>query len=177
MAKRKSKAVVEEVEVEEDVDEIEDIEDLEELADAEAPEDDTDDEEEDEDAPKRTKSKTKKRKAPEREGIGTRELAEALNTDGRNLRVMLRKKGANETRKFKKEGRYHWDSIEEALEELGFDDVDDAQEALTEARDERLEELKARPKKSKTKAKAKATSKTKKRKVVDEDDEDEDEEE
>lgn len=175
MAKRKSKAVVEEIEEVED-EEIEDIEDLEDLADEE-PEDDTEDEEEDEDeAPKKTRAKKGKAKAkkPAKEGIGTADLAEALGTDGRNLRVMLRKKGANKTKRFKEQGRYHWESIEEALEELGFDDVEEAQDALKEARDERLEELKSRPK---AKAKSKSSAKTKKRRVVEEDDdEDEDDE-
>jgi len=175
VAKRKSKAVVEEIDAEED-EEIEDIEDLEDLADEE-PEDDTEDEEEDEDsAPKKTKAKGKAKAKPKKDGIGTAELAEALGTDGRNLRVMLRKKGANKTKRFKEQGRYHWDSIEEALEELGFDDVDEAQDALKEARDERLEELKSRPK-AKAKSKAKSgTATKKKRKVVEEDDEDEDDE-
>lgn len=181
MAKRKSKAVVEPVEEEVEDEEIEDIEDLEELADAEAPDDDTEDDDEEEEAPARKKKSSKtaaKKKAPEREGIGTAELAEALGTDGRNLRVMLRKQGANQSKRFKKEGRYRWNSIDEALEELGYDDIEAAQEALAEARDERLEELKSRPKKDKkSKSKTKAGSK-KKRQVVDEDeDEDEDDDE
>jgi hypothetical protein len=175
MAKRKSKAAVEEIVEPEE--EIEDIEDLEELADAEVSDDDTEDEDEEEEAPRTRKTKTKKaRKKPERDGIGTAELAEALGTDGRNLRVMLRKQGANNTKKFKQEGRYRWDSVEEAIEELGFDDVDDAKEALAEARDERLEELKARPKPKKSKKPTSKTRTKKTRQVVDEDeDEDEDE--
>lgn len=168
MAKKKAKATTEPIEEEE----VEEIEDLEELADTEA-EDDSDEEEEDEDEPKKSKKgKAKSKKKASKDGIGTAELAEALDTDGRNLRVMLRKKGANKSKRFKKEGRYHWASVDEALEELGFDDVDDAKEALKEARDERLEELKARPKKDKKKKKAKAKAKDE-----DEDDEDEDDDE
>lgn len=172
MAKTKTKKPAP-VEVEEtDDEELEDIEDLEELADSEA-EDDSDDEEEDEDEPKKKKSSTKKKaKKKESEGIGTAELAEALDTDGRNLRVMLRQKKANETPRFKENARYHWDSVDQALEELGFDDADEAKAALKESRDERLEELKNRPKAEKKSTKAKAK---KKKAAEPEEDEDEDE--
>ena len=166
MARRRSKAEVEELEDEEELD-LEDLDDEADVEDEDVEEEDEDEDEEE--APRKKKSKfkskaaAKKKKAKANGNIGSADLAEALGTDGRNLRVMLRAKGVekNET------GRYEWESVDDALEELGFDDIDEAQDALKEARDERLEELKNRPKKKKSKSK----------KVVDEDeDEDEDDE-
>jgi hypothetical protein len=56
--------------------------------------------------------------------------------------------------------------VDDALEELGFDDLEEAQDALKAARDERLEELKSRNAKKK-----------KKSKVVEDEDDDDDEDE
>ena len=100
--------------------------------------------------------------------IGSAELAEALGTDGKNLRVMLRAKGVGKNAN----NRYEWDSVDDALEEMGFDDLDEAQEALKESRDERLEELKERGAE-----KRKAKAKTKKKAAVEDDDDEEDDDE
>jgi hypothetical protein len=77
---------------------------------------------------------------------------------------MLRAKGVEKN----ENARYEWKSIEAALEELGFDDIEEAQDALKAARDERLDELKKKGKKSK---KAKAAAKA----AAEDDDEDDDE--
>ena len=68
--------------------------------------------------------------------------------------------------------RYEWESVDDALSELGFDDIEEAQDALKAARDERLDELKKRNAKSK-KAKAKAKAAAEEEDDEDEDDEDE----
>ena len=93
------------------------------------------------------KTTTKAKEKPAKQGIGTSELAAALGSEdkpisGRELRVLLRDKGANKTERFQENKRYHWDSLQQALEELGFDDVDEAREALSESRSKRLENLK-----------------------------------
>src|SRR5215471_10524937 len=129
MARSRKKVVVEEPE-EDELDELEDLEDLED--DDEAEEDDEEEEDEDE-APKARRKKTSKAKSKPKKAsgaIGSRELADELGTDGKNLRVMLRDQGVqkNET------GRYEWESLEDALEAMGFEDLEEAQEALAESR-------------------------------------------
>lgn len=172
MAKAKGKnVVVEEVE-ELDDDELEDL-DLEDLADEEVEEDeDVEEESEDEDEPKpkaRRKGKAKAKKK-ESDSIGSAELAEALDVSGRELRVLLRSKGVKKNAN----NRYEWESVDDALEQLGFDDLDAAQEALSESRNERLEELKD---KSAKKRAAKKKAKAKAQEADDDEDEDDEEEE
>lgn len=121
-----------------DVEEIEDLEDLEALADATA--DSPEEEESGEDKP--AKKKAAKKETSEKVGIGSKELAEALGTTGRTLRVMLRSKGANTTPEFKETKRYNWPSLKAALTALGFDSIEDAQAAIKESNKERLEALK-----------------------------------
>ena len=191
---RKAKVEVEVDEVEEDegLEELEDeLDELEALADEdddEETEDEDDDEEDDEEeAPKsrRTKkpSKTAKekpaRKKKESTTYGTSELAADLETDGKNLRVMLRDIGANAIKSkknphgsFNDAGRYEWEDLDDALEVLGFEDVDEAIDRLKEARNTRLDALKERNAASKKK-----TKKVKPVVEADEDDEDEDEDE
>jgi hypothetical protein len=199
----RSKVVVEVEDDEEDeLEELEDeLDELEALADEddedEVEPDDDDEEDDEEEAPKsrRTKktSKTAKTEKPakkKRESTiyGTAELAEDLETDGKNLRVMLRDIGANAVKSkkaphgsFNEAGRYEWEDLDDALETLGFDSVEDAIERLTEARNTRLDALKERnADKKKTTAK-KTTKRTAKVEEPDEDedleDEDEDEDE
>jgi len=165
MARRRSKAEVEELEDEEELD----LEDLDDEADVEDEDVEEEDEDEEEEAPRKSrKKKTTKAKTKAKGTVGTQELAEALDTDGKNLRVMLRdhkvKKNDN--------NRYEWESIEEALEAMGFEDLDDAREALSESRNKRLDALKER-----NADKKKATAKKKKAPVDGDGDEDEDEEE
>jgi sRNA-binding protein len=162
---KKSKAVVVEDEVDEtETDDLEDLEDLEDLADADEDVEDEDEDDEEEAPRKKKKGKAKKAKAKkESDTVGSAELAEALGTDGKNLRVMLRDKKVAKNAN----GRYEWEDLDTALEELGFDDLEDAQQALKEARDKRLEKLKDEG--AKKRAAKKAAS-------DDEDDEDEDDE-
>jgi hypothetical protein len=186
--KPKAKPKVEvEVDEDEELEELEDeLDELEALADEddeETEDEDTDDEDEDDDeeAPKAKKKskKTSTKKKRESTIYGTAELAEDLETDGKNLRVMLRDIGANATKSkknphgsFNDAGRYEWEDLDDALETLGFDDVDEAIDRLKEARNTRLDALKERnaSKKKKTAKKVKP--------VVDEaEDEDEDEDE
>src|SRR5262245_15967813 len=134
MAKRTKKAPepeVEEVEEDEESDDLEDLEDLEDLAD-EVEEDVEDEEEGDEDeAPKRKAKGKKKGKAKkEKSTIGSADLAEALGVSGRELRVMLRDHEVEKN----ENGRYEWPSVDAALEEMEFDSIEDAQEALSESR-------------------------------------------
>lgn len=166
MARKKPAAV----EVEE-VDELDELEDLDELADAEedVDEDDEDGEDEDEAPAKKSSKKASKTKAKAKkvsDTFGSAELAEALDTSGRELRVMLRQKkvGKNEN------NRYEWEGLDEALEALGFDDVDEAKAALAESRTKRLDELKERV------AKTKGGKKSKKASAASDDDEDDDDE-
>jgi hypothetical protein len=177
MPRKRSKAEVEELD--DEVDEELDLEDLDDEADVEDEdvEEEDDDGEDEEEAP-RKKSKSKKSKATAKKKaakgtIGSQELAEALGTDGRNLRVMLRAKGVEKN----ENNRYEWDSVDDALEELGFEDLEDAQDALKEARDERLEELKSRAKKKPKKSKSKKAADEDEDEDDEDDDEDDDEEE
>ena len=117
MAVKKPKVKVE-VE-EEDVDELDELEDLEDLAD-ESDEDDVEEEDAEEEEAPRRKKKAKAKVKKESDTIGSAELAEALGTDGKNLRVMLRAKGVGKNAN----NRYEWDSVDDALEEMGFDDLD-----------------------------------------------------
>ena len=155
-------------------DELEELEDLEDLEEADEDEDevvdeaDTDDEEEDV-APKSKKKSSKKRSRDDGK-IGSAELAEALGTNGRELRVMLRQKGVEKN----ENNRYEWDSVEEAVEEMGFKSVKSAKAGLKESRQQRLTELKDKVAASKAKTKGKAKT-SKKSKASEEDDEDDDE--
>jgi len=188
LAPRKKPAA--KVEVEEIDDELDEDElDLDDLADDdeddetedEAEEDEDEDEDEDDEVPapkkKAAKGKTaaKGKKKSAKSTVSAQDLADALSTDekkinGRELRVMLRQKGIDKIAK-NENNRYEWDSIEAALEQMGFEDLDDARDALVESRDQRLEELKEKV------AKKKGKKKKAPEPVEEEDDEDEDEEE
>jgi hypothetical protein len=152
-----------------DEEESEDTDDI--LDEDDEVEDDEEEEDEDEEeAPKaRRKAKTKARAA--KDGIGSAELAELLETNGRNLRVMLRDRGKNASDY--PNNRYHWKNQAAALKDLGFSSLDDAMEAIDEARDTRLDALKENQ--AKKRAATKTTKKGRRAKAV-EVDEDEDEE-
>ena len=169
MARARKKVEVEPEEEEEEVEDLEDLDDLEALADSEEEEEEAEEDDDEEEAPRRKKKSTGKAKPKKSGSIGTHELAEALDTDGKNLRVMLRDHEVEKN----DQGRYEWKSVDAALKDLGFDDLEEAQEALAEARNKRLDALKERnaaDAKKKKKAKAKAE-------VEDDEDEDEDDEE
>jgi hypothetical protein len=179
VARSRKKVEVEDVEDEDVIEDLEDLDDLEALADSDT-EEEEDDEEEDDDEEEAPRAKSKKKKAAKTtkakgDGpIGSSELADALGTDGKNLRVMLRDHEVEKN----DAGRYEWPSIKAALRELGFDDLEDAQDALAEARNKRLDALKERnaeqkASKQKKKAKARAQSEEDEDDVEDEDDEDE----
>jgi hypothetical protein len=191
-AKAKPKVEVE-VDEDEELDELDELDELEALADEpdDEPEEDEDEEEEDEededeDVPKSrrksktsTKAKTKtKRKS---ETYGTSALADDLETDGKNLRVMLRDLKANRLRKkgttgsFNDAGRYEWSDLDDALDTLGFDSVEDAIDRLRESRNTRLDALKERNA-GKKKAKAKKAPEPEPDEDEDEDEEDDEEE-
>jgi hypothetical protein len=176
-AKPKSKPAVE-------LDELEDLEDLEEVDEEEPEDEDEDSEDEDEDeidededeedeAPVKSKKKSKKSKARDDGKIGTKELAEALETSGRELRVMLRQKGVEKN----ENARYEWDSVEEAVEEMGFKSLASAKKGLKESRAQRLTELKDRVAASKKKKGAAKKGKKKAAPVVEEDDEEDEDDE
>lgn len=150
--------------------EIEDLEDLdlEDLADEVEDVDVEEEEDVEEDTPPRKKSKKRRRQNADG-NIGSAELAEALGTSGRELRVMLRDHNVPKN----ENNRYEWPTIEAALEQMGFDDVEEAQEALTESRGKRLAALKERVEASR----AAATKKSKKKAAPIEDDDEEDDEE
>jgi hypothetical protein len=183
VARSRKKVEVEDVEDEDVIEDLEDLDDLEALADSDT-EEEEDDEEEDDDEEEAPRAKSKKKKAAKTtkakgDGpIGSSELADALGTDGKNLRVMLRDHEVEKN----DAGRYEWPSIKAALRELGFDDLEDAQEALAEARNKRLDALKERnaeqkASKQKKKAKARAQSEEDDEDEDDVEDEDEDDEE
>jgi len=170
-----------------ELEELEDLEDLEEddeeevvdEADTDEDEDeDTDeeiDDEEDEEedvAPKSKKSRASKKRKRDDGKIGSAELAEALGTNGRELRVMLRQKGVEKN----ENNRYEWDSVEEAVEEMGFKSVKSAKAGLAESRQQRLTELKDKVAASKDKKKAKAKPKSSKKAPVEDDEDEEDDE-
>lgn len=158
MAKsRKSKAEEVEEEVEEELDE----EDLDDLADDEEVEDededldedeeDDDEEDEEDEAPrgrKKSKGQGRARKARDDGRVGSFEVAEALGTDGRNLRVMIRDRGLNA--KSFESGRYEWDSVDDALKQMKIKGkspsarIEAAKEALADSRNTRLQALKDR---------------------------------
>lgn len=163
MAKKGKKVEIDEDEDVEETEDLEDLDDLEELADSEEPDEDEEDGDDEEDAPKKSSKKKKDKAKKESDTIGTAELAEALGTDGKNLRVMLRDHNVPKN----ENNRYEWKSVKAALKALGFDDLEEAQEALAEARNKRLEALKARN----------AEAKSNKAADSDSDDDDEDEEE
>ena len=137
---------------------VEDLDELEALADTAEPEATTDDEDEatdEEDTSKKSKkskkdkAKDKGKKKKESDTYGTAELAEDLETDGKNLRVMLRDIGANKPRgegkgSFNEAGRYEWVDLADALKTLGFKTKEKAIAALKDARDTRLNVLKER---------------------------------
>lgn len=109
---------------EEDEEELEDDEDVEdEEEDEDEPEDEEDeDEEEEEPAPKRSRSKKsasttakakrasgpKQSRAAANGKVGTQEVAEHFGTDGRTLRIVLRK---HSIPKDEDSGRYEWSSL------------------------------------------------------------------
>jgi hypothetical protein len=127
-AKKGKKDVVKDSELEnveeiEDIDDLDDIEDElededeveedEDLDDEDEDEDEDDDEEEDEDEEEEPKPKKKKGKKQESRAkasgkVGTQEVAEAFGTDGRTLRMVLRKHNID---KDADSGRYEWSSL------------------------------------------------------------------
>ena len=166
-AKKKPAAEV----VEDELEELEDLEDLEDEPVDEVEDEDEEDEDEDEEDTPKAKKKTRKKQARDDGMIGSSELAEALGTSGRELRVMLRQHKVEKN----ENNRYEWDSVEEAVEEMGFKTIKAAKAGLAESRAKRLDELKERVGKNK-KSKAAAGKKGKaSKKAVVEDDEDDDE--
>jgi hypothetical protein len=166
---RKRKAPVDELEeledeledLDEDDEEDEDVEEDDDLEDEEEDDEDEDDDEDEEEAPKsKKKSKTKKKKPREDGKVGSAELAEALGTDGRNLRVMLRD---HNVEKNPENNRYEWDSINAALKAIGFKNVAAAKKALVESRQQRLDELKERVADKRGKTKSGTKKKTSKK--------------
>lgn len=151
MASKKKTPPVEDLDLDED-----ELEDLDEIED-EVEEEDTEDEDVDEEDVPATKRKKKLPTNPKSKktrkttgGIGTADLADALETDGRSLRIMLRSLGVA---KNPENNRYEWDSVDAAVEALGFDSIADVQEALEESKKERITELKKRVEKKRTKGK------------------------
>lgn len=163
--KPKAEAIEEELEDLEDLEDLEveeDEEDTEEDEDEDTEDDDTEeDDEEDAPAPKKAKKAKKPRKRDDGK-IGSAELAAALDTSGRELRVMLRQKEVEKA----DTGRYEWDSVDEAVEEMGFKSIVSAKKGLAASRATRLDELKERVGKKKDaekKAAAAGTSKKSKK--------------
>lgn len=120
-AKAKSRKNKDEVEGTEDDDSVdEELAQLEQLADSETDEvEDVDpDTDEDEDTPKKGKkgNKAPRQSRAAKEGkVGTREIAEAGDTDARTLRMVLRKHGPTGTGEVDKDpetGRWEWDSLD-----------------------------------------------------------------
>src|SRR5215831_9160502 len=168
------------VEVEEIDDELEDEEE----------EEEEDEEEEDDEVPapkKKAATKKKTKKVAAKVMVSTQDVADALSTpektiNGRELRVLLRQKGIDKIAK-NENNRYEWPTIEKVLESMGFEDLDEARDALVESRAERLKDLKEKVTKAKVKKRA-ARKKAKEAEPVDEDEdeledleEEEDEEE
>jgi phage antirepressor YoqD-like protein len=140
---------VEEVE-EEDEEEDEDEEEAE-----EDEEEEEDDEEEDPDkAPKHGRSKGKA--AAKREGIGTREVADELGIESRQLRMYLRSKGIQP--RDDREGRYTWPSLKDKEVQRIIKDVRRGE--LAKMNKEKLDEMKGKAAKKSTDKKpaAKKTS-------------------
>ena len=97
-----------------DEEEVEDDEEVEEEDDdlEDEEEDDEDEEDDPDEKPARSKSKrTSKKTAAKKEksGIGTKEIAEALGTTPRQLRMFLR--GHKFQTKDDRDGRYNWSSL------------------------------------------------------------------
>ena len=159
--------------VEEELEELEDLEDLEDepVEDEDDEAEDEDEDEEDSPSPKAKSKKTKKRKTRDDGMIGSAELAEALGTSGRELRVMLRQHKVEKN----ENNRYEWESVEDAVEEMGFKSIAAAKKGLAESRAQRLDELKERV--GKNKAAKKKTAKKSSKKVVEEDDEEDEDDE
>jgi hypothetical protein len=150
----------EEEDVEEEDEDVEDEdEEDEDLDDDEDEEDEDEDEDEDEEEAPRKKSKKTRKKKPRDDGkVGSAELAEALGTDGRNLRVMLRDR---QVKKNPANNRYEWDSLPAALKAMKFKNIAAAKAALVESRKARLDELKDRVSKTRAATKKKTSSKKK----------------
>jgi hypothetical protein len=168
-AKTSKKAEV----VEDELEELEDLEDLEDEPVDEADEDEDEDEAEDEDedeedTPKAKKKSSRKPKKRDDGMIGSAELAEALGTSGRELRVMLRQHKVEKN----ENNRYEWDSVEDAVSEMGFKSIAAAKKGLAESRAQRLDELKERVGKNKKKKASSKAGTKKSKKVVEEDEED-----
>jgi len=142
-------------------DEIDDlVDDLEELDEDEDVEEIEEDEEDPDEAPKaRRTRKTKARKAKvEREGIGTKEVAEFLGIEPRQLRMFLRAREFQP--KDNREGRYHWSSLEDPEVKRIVKEVQAGE--LEKLNKEKLASLKGRSEKKTT---AKKTT-ARKRKVA-----------
>jgi len=143
VAPKGKKRVEIEEEVEDEVEDLDDLEDLEDLADEAEAEVEEDEEEDEDEAPrkKKSKGKTRARSTGRAEGtIGTQELADALDTDAKNLRVMLRDHNVEKN----ENKRYEWESVDDAIEAIGFESIEDAKDALSESRNKRLDALKER---------------------------------
>lgn len=164
---RKQAPIVEDIDLDE-----EDLEDL----DAEFDEEEAEEDEEETPAPKRKAKSPTKKKTKVKTTVGAGDVAAALETTGRSLRMLLRAKGLNETAK-NENNRYEWPTLEDALESMGFDDVDEAKAAIKEQASEALQKMKDRLGPKKGKKKTKARGRPKKAPEPDEDDEDEEEDE
>lgn len=152
-------------EEEEDVED-DDSDDEDEDSDDEDSDDEEDEDEDEEESPKKKGKKAKKPKKRDDGKIGTAELAEALETDGRNLRVMIRDAGLSAA-DFPN-GRYEWDSLEEAFKQLKIKNAAAGKKALKASRDSRLEKLKedaaAKRKAEKSEGEGKTSKKKKSKK-------------
>lgn len=183
---------LEELEALEDLDDLDDEdedeedeedEDVEEDEDEDDDDLDEDDDEEEESAPK-TKKKSKattaqkanlkkaqaakKKKAEEREGVGSAEVAEHFGTDARTLRMVLRK---HKVPKDEESGQYRWSSFNHpTVKKIGKWIKDGEDKAVKTEGFEKLKAKKAAEKKSSSKKSGKKSSK-KSKKVTDEDDE------
>ena len=154
---------LEDLDEEEDEDvedeEEEDLDEDEEEDEDEDEEDEDEDEDEDEEEAPRKKSKARKKPREREDGrVGSAQLADALGTDGRNLRVLLRDR---KVKKNPQNNRYEWDSIPAALKAMKFKNIAAAKAALVESRKARLDELKERVAESRGSAKKKTSTKKK----------------
>lgn len=167
---------------EDDDDEEEDDEDEDDEDDEDEDEEDDevedDDEEEEEEKPKKkksSKSSTKKKKgksksrAKANDKIGVQEVAEAAGTDGRTLRMVLRKHGIE---KDDDSGRYEWSSLSHPEVKKIIKLVKERGEGR-KVKQESLDNLKKKTKKTKSSGTTTKKKKGKKKKAAPVEDDDE----
>jgi DNA-binding transcriptional MerR regulator len=143
-----------------DLDELEDDEEIEDEVEVEDDEDEDFDEEDEDDedpdeAPKARKGRSKSKAKPKkvREGIGTKEVAEAAGITSRSLRMYLRAKGYQP--RDDREGRYNWSSlnhpeVKQILKEIKAGAADKENKAKLAALKEKKAATKAPAKKATT---------------------------